>query len=466
MKIVFVTALLLLGQVALAQDCDCSSQFTFVKDYYEQNSPAFQKIKNDAQEYGQYLKKVNQLTKSIAKEKSGDRCNVYFEQYVTLLKDHHSSVDINLKRLDIDIKDEAQLKRFKNSKAYQAFRKIPLDTTALMAQLCTKPLNALEGLYTNGGSLHIGIIKEKKNHYIGVVLKKTQFVDVGHVLLEFKQKEADTFESTYYLGLLGFNFQSVYNTIEIKNGKIPNYGFSKLNEPGNQKEDVKPYEFKVLDAQTNYLRLSDFDGSLKAELNAFYESIARDLSSKPYLVIDLRDNGGGDERCYFNLMPYLYTKPLTVDNVEVWVSPENIKRYEEAAGKNTTLIERMKQAQPYTFIPQVENAVNTWKLDSSTVYPRKVAVLFNRKTASSAEGLITYAMQSDKVITVGENSGGFIGYGNVMQTVTPCGNYILRCTTTKYTNNSKYEFVGIEPTHKVKSNVDWIEFTQSLFKNL
>ncbi|GAB3196537.1 hypothetical protein ABID22_002883 [Pontibacter aydingkolensis] len=94
-----------------------------------------------------------------------------------------------------------------------------------------------------------------------------------------------------------------------------------------------------------------------------------------------------------------------MDNVEVWTSPDNIKRYEEQSqGKSSTLIERMKQAQPYTFIPQVENAVNTWKLDSTTAYPEKIAVLFNRNTASSAEGMITYARQSDKVITVGENS--------------------------------------------------------------
>ncbi|WP_460969329.1 S41 family peptidase [Pontibacter aydingkolensis] len=55
------------------------------------------------------------------------------------------------------------------------------------------------------------------------------------------------------------------------------------------------------------MRLSSFDRGLIDELNAFYESIASDLNSKPFLIIDLRNNGGGDERRYFKLLPYLYT---------------------------------------------------------------------------------------------------------------------------------------------------------------
>lgn len=464
MKLSLVTLFLLLSNVVLGQDCDCSSEFSFVKTYYEQNSPAFQKLKNDPNAYRQYQKSVKQLDKTIAKEKSGDRCNLYFEQYVELLKDHHSGVDINLKRLDINFKDATELSRFKTSKAYQSFRKIAIDTLKIQAELSLKSPNEVEGIYTNGGTLRLGVIKDKKDSYIGVVLRKTSLLDVGHVLLELKKKDADTFEGIYNLGLLGFNFQSVYDNVEVKEGRIPQFNFYKPDQKNEQHE--KPYEFKTLDKQINYIRLSSFDGGLKDELNAFYQSIASELNSKPYLIIDLRDNGGGNEECYFKLMPYLYTKPLIVDNVEVWVSPDNIKRYEELApGKSTPLIERMKQAQPYTFIPQVENAVNTWKLDSVTAYPKKIAILFNRNTASSAEGLITYAVQSDKVITVGENSGGYIGYGNVMETTTPCGKYILRCTTTKYTNNSKYEYVGIEPMYKPSGDQNWIEYAQSLFQN-
>lgn len=90
-------------------------------------------------------------------------------------------------------------------------------------------------------------------------------------------------------------------------------------------------------------------------------------------------------------------------------------------------------------------------------------LLFNKGTASAAEGLITYFQQSDKVITVGENSGGYIGYGNVMTAEIPCGKFKIRSTTTRYEEKSKYEFVGIPPMHKIAKEKDWVKYALSLF---
>ncbi len=215
-----------------------------------------------------------------------------------------------------------------------------------------------------------------------------------------------------------------------------------------------PYEFRAIDSLTNYLRISSFDISLKQELNLFYKSADSLIKSKPNLIIDLRNNGGGAEVCYFDLMKYIYTKPFTVDLADIWVSPDNIKKY-ESDGHSEELIDRMKNATPSTFIPQTLNPVTTWE-SQGTIFPKKVALIFNRKTASSAEGMILYGMQSDKVITLGENSGGFLGYGDVKSEEIPCGNYIIRNTTTKYLTKSNYEFVGISPQIKLNDDQDWI----------
>jgi hypothetical protein len=153
---------------------------------------------------------------------------------------------------------------------------------------------------------------------------------------------------------------------------------------------------------------------------------------------------GGSEG-YLKLLQYAYTKPLQVDPAEVWVSTENIKRYEEAErGDNKDLIDRMKKARPFTFIPQSTDTKTTWALDSVTVYPKKIILLFNRGTASAAEGMIVYFMQSEKVITLGENSGGYIGYGNVMTAQTPCKIY-HPVNDDKPQRKIKYEFAGIPP---------------------
>ena len=118
--------------------------------------------------------------------------------------------------------------------------------------------------------------------------------------------------------------------------------------------------------------------------------------------------------------------------------------------------------QRVSFIPQSEDAINTWTLDSGTVYPKKIALIFNRGTASAGEGMIQYFIQSDKVVTIGENSGGYIGYGNVMNAVVPCDKFTVQSTTTRYLQKSKYEFVGIEPMYKVNKGKDWISFAQEI----
>ncbi|MGZ8549237.1 MAG: S41 family peptidase [Chitinophagaceae bacterium] len=447
-----------------AQNCDCITQFTFIKNYYENNNPAYQKIKSDPNLSRAYSTGVQDLVIKTKNEKSSDRCFIWLEKYVTLLKDHHSGIDYNIKRLKIDFNSQQTIDSFKNTIAYKSFDVITVDTNEVFAKLSAKALSDVEGIYTNGGSITFGVLKNKNNHYSAVVLKKNKLLDIGHILMELKATEDPfRFNSTYHTGLLGFNFQKIYQTVEVKEGQIPGYGFYKVGSSTREKQPE--YSFGSIDDQTNYLKLSSFDYSLKDKLNAFYRTIDSAITSKPYLIIDLRDNGGGSEECYLNLLPYVYTQPFKIDEVEVWVSPDNIKQYEKFQNQNTDLINRMKKVHNFSFIPQVENAIPEWAV-TGTTNPQKIAILINRKTASSAENMITYCIQSSKVVTLGENTGGYLGYGNVMTTDTPCSNFTLRSTTTKYKNNSKYEFIGIAPMIKLPLRSDWIEAAKIALNDL
>jgi hypothetical protein len=160
----------------------------------------------------------------------------------------------------------------------------------------------------------------------------------------------------------------------------------------------------------------------------------------------------------------IYTKPLLIDEAEVWVSPDNIHAYENYHSIDEELIYRMKNATQYSFINQKENAISKLELEG-TEYPEKVIILQNKYTASAAEGFICYALQSDKVITVGENTGGFIDYGNVMAVEVPCSKYIINTTTTRYKNYYKYEFVGIPPMIPLSNNEDWISNVLKILTN-
>ncbi len=459
MKLFFSLCLCFSAGFVLGQQCDCLSQLSFVINYYEQNNPAFQKIKVNPASHKLYLREVQKIKKEAGSLSAIDPCIISLDRYVGLLKDHHSEIGFNLKRTDLGTQEK--IADFKKSASYRGYTKVKIDTAQLIPLLQSKKAADIEGIYSNGSSIIFGIFQQDKNpdHYIGVVLRENKLLDVGHVLLELNRTQENSYNVTYNIGLLGFNFQKIFKSQRIENGLIPGFGFSKTNPRSTKKE----YEFKMLNDSTNYIRVSSFDAKLTDELDSFYRQVDKEIRDKPYLVVDIRNNGGGSERSYFNLLAYAYTKPLKLDSALVWVSPENIKRYEEAApGNHTRLIERMKTAKPFSFIPQTEESTNTWALDSATIYPKKIALLYDRGTASSGEGLIVYFKQSDKVITIGENSGGYMGYGNVMTAQTPCEQFTIRSTTTRYFEKSQYEFVGVEPMYKVSRDQDWIKYAQEL----
>ncbi|WP_188316225.1 S41 family peptidase [Chitinophaga agrisoli] len=421
----------------------------FVKQYYEENNPAFQKIKEDKELYTAYKRAVAQIFQQASGESNTDLCSIYFNQYLRLLKDHHSSIDFNLQRKNIDLSSQAVIDSFKASPSFKAFPLRKIDTMQVMRQLKNKPLDDIEGFYSQGGTL-VAVIQHKEGYYEGVVVKKNALLDVGHVLFTLTREKDNYFTCAYNLGLLGFNFNTaVIEHMRVEKGGIPMMGYYKNGADAN-----KPlWEFKELDADTYYLSIKSFEYGLRSQFDSLYEQIIPKIAQKKFLILDIRDNGGGSEENYFKLLPLIYTKPMKVDEVQVWVSPNNIKSYQ---GTNEDLMSRMEHAQPFSFIPQKEHGVRTLEY-TGTRFPEKIVVLYNKVTASAAEGLITYAIQSDKVVTMGENSGGFMGYGDIKAKEIPCGKFKLNTTTTKYKENSKYEFVGIPPMVRLDREADWVK---------
>ncbi len=450
----FFTLLILSGFNArlFAQDCNCSTQFAFIKSYFETNNPSFQKIKTDAPELKLYKEKVEFLTKQINAERDTERCALYFERYVALLKDHHSHFVENINIPSWDSKQERE--QYKLSARYKSYIKLKIDTTALIAELETKPLNTIEGLYkTSFTNNFIAVIKKNKNEYVGVALRDDGWLsEVGHVLMEFTRIDDDIFEcrSSNIQNDLGPLYS--YDDVTIENGRLYGMGLVKARLPGGNK--LAEYEFRQLDSATNYLKLPSFSSYKPKEVDSFFTSLDTKIQQRENLVIDLRDCRSGPANYFLDLLKYINTQPLKPEVEEVWVTPEIIKLY-ESRKKNAELIARMKAATPFTFIsktaapqPNFENGMEK--------FPKKVAILFNDQTRENAELLIYYALQSKKTITLGTNSGGHIGYYDVVTTKIPCSLSSVSTSTTK-SEKSKYSFVGIAPQYNLTENEDWLE---------
>lgn len=160
---------------------------------------------------------------------------------------------------------------------------------------------------------------------------------------------------------------------------------------------------QVLDNETHYVRLPTFYKTYWREIDAFYDSIIPILPERTQLIIDLRNNTGGGERQYNQLLKFL-------------------------------------------------------KKNHSN--PQEIALIYNRYCASACEQFIMKMKKSKKVKTYGENSYGAFAYGAVMQSFTPNCLLQFRMPSKKFNKYLEYEYYGITPDVKLEVNNDWVKAVQ------
>ncbi|GAB3173818.1 S41 family peptidase [Telluribacter humicola] len=455
---------------ARAQSCDCEKEFLYLKNYHEQNHPGLNSP--GGKDSPAYKKATQDLLRTLRKARPQADCILYLQDYLALLKDHHISITPSLpKIIRFDVTNPVLVDSLYRTAAFRSTPQRQVDSTTLARQLNTKTTGELEGWYTDPNHNLIAIVKESGSDwpYQGIVVtSKTPLFPRGTVKYQFQKRP----NGTYWTTLVLPDHQKFYYATTLMPQGIPSIGLTRVNAQSEaEPRETRPYAFSSLNERTNYLRVSSFDGSLSSDLNSFYQSVDSLIRSKPYLVIDIRNNRGGSDGSFWGLIDYLYTNPIQTDTAAIWVSPDNITRYEEAVAhkkqnpnqyspdnieREETLIRRMKAARPFSFMPMVEGDPAAITSDTVLPYPAKIVVLMNRQCASSAEAFIYYAKQSRKVLTMGENSGGFMGFGNVMESQTPCYQYTVRSTTFKYKNLSQYEYIGIDPHIRLSPNQDWL----------
>lgn len=193
-------------------------------------------------------------------------------------------------------------------------------------------------------------------------------------------------------------------------------------------------EIKALNEGSILLRLPSFEWSEKKIIDSLLKTQEGLLNKSPYWIIDLRGNGGGTDYTFQSLIPYLYTQPILSKPDEFWSSEDNIAILENnLKGMNAAAPQRnilmsiisLMQKNPGQFVNPSGRDVFSSTLDSVYAYPKKIAILMDKGTLSSAESFLLMARQSKKVTLFGENSGGSLDYANVQYFDIPCDDYSL-----------------------------------------
>ncbi|MFC1222223.1 S41 family peptidase [Pedobacter sp. BG31] len=222
-------------------------------------------------------------------------------------------------------------------------------------------------------------------------------------------------------------------------------------------------DLKLLDPDAVLLRLPSFEWSEKTVIDSLMKANIKQLESAKYWVIDIRGNVGGTDYSFNSILPYIYTNPIIGKPDEYLSSKGNIDilkeglKSEELNAEAKSFIKKLillMEEKPGSFVnPSGVESVET-KLEKNYVYPKKVGILIDRNSASSAETFLLMAKQSSKVSVYGENSAGMLDYGNTQFFNIPCKdlNLVIPISRSMRLPEHPIDNIGISPDKKIDRN--------------
>ncbi len=460
---------------ANAQTCGCASELDFVVKYYEANLPGFADNVTEKNR-GDYEKLKKDLAIEAEKTQLKTECFKILVHYVKFFRDNHSTIRNNNKAVNEN--DANSLKEFFTSEDYLTGETYELKDSEIKQY----PADDIRGIYQTADAAYtIAIVPNKGvlRTHIGVIIEsRSPLWKKGQIKLELNANKKGGYEAFSYLRNHSLNYSPNF---ELKDGILGDVWF-KTDLPNKVSQNVNvsnEMTFKVLNDNIGYLHIPTFSGSQTAKIAEFYKRFEPEIAKMSYLIIDVRNNGGGSDGNVLPLLKYIYTKPFQEDTVELYVTEGTIKAWEKQYEINAKdkvnfseiemkfakdRLERMKKAPLNSFLP-LGSGDNTVTLDKVLKNPKKVAIITNKNCASSCETLLFWAKESDKTIIVGENSGGYVGYGEVGNIETPCFKFTLSVTKTRYKKQRQFEGIGIAPNYRLDDKSDWVEQTIKLLVN-
>ncbi len=201
---------------------------------------------------------------------------------------------------------------------------------------------------------------------------------------------------------------------------------------------------------------------------AGYSEAVQGLLSSPAIIVDLRGNWGGADARGIELArvllgrdpPYFFDAVVqrqTPGSIALLLNSARLERYvlglrgeavpgylEETIG---TLEETYREAREGRLPAEnVWDAAAKPEADAPPAYDRPVVVLMDAACYSSCEGTVLYLKTHPRVVTVGENTGGYLHFGDVGGLVLPNSRLYLGIPTKYFQITGRYyERRGIEP---------------------
>jgi hypothetical protein len=458
-KISLVIWCILCTRIAFGQTCNCETEFIHIKNFMEQNYAGFKDKEAEMTKAG-YRKLVDDYRGYSKQPHADEQCLLLITQFLDHFKDNHVFVRSNFgntidspfisRRQVFDISDQ-KYQELLHSRSTEGVYYFNWDSTAYK----------------------IAVIKDISplHDYIAITLN-SKLPGWKRGVLKFEGKMEN---DTVLKGVLFMRNQLPATQTFVFRG---NTIFGDWQRVGTVREKTTgsyiPVASRKLSDKTLYIKISSFSPSNSKNIDSVLEVNKNALATMPYLVLDLRGNGGGADYTYVPLLRYLYTNPVHNIGVDVLATDANIKGWsnwlndKDRSEENTRFIQGVITTMEANKGKMINiNDDQTTTMDKVLPYPAKVAILIDKGCASTTEQFLLWARQSKKVILVGDNTSGTLDYSNKIEAPFLCMPYILQHSSSRSRRldvGQGIDNVGIPPDHRLTPNDDWIKAAVSVLE--
>ncbi len=452
-----------------AQDCNCEDSFKKTVDVYEKDYSLFiYKVTDENRDL--YTAHTDIMrTKAMQTDNLQD-CKTILVQWLDFFRDGHTYLKISTS-IDLDIeKIPISEKEFKSSYKRNEYKQ-----------------NPLLGIWQYKG-YEVAIIPNPKNKnqtrdFVGLVINSSnEDWNQGDVKFELTSDFGSNYKSTF---MMGDHTPKTVKAYQLSESKL---SFENLNEwtkiwpktssEVSESEIVEKFgqfHFTEIDG-IPYLRFPDFYSVDELHVDSIMKANHEKLLASEFIIVDIRENGGGNDVTYYPLLPYILSGPIQIPNTGLWMSDGNIKKFFESSDLKGKSIDEYtaEERELYDYVMSLkgtaffEDPNYFYEYEPDTIYtsPMKV-ILLSTEAGSSGETFVYRANQSDKVVVYGQNTAGVVDGFNGLSTDIGCFTLTYPSSfRAKDVNENPIDPYGIAPDVYVDEDVDVLAYSIQHMKQL
>jgi hypothetical protein len=407
-----------------------------------------------------------------------DSCDYYYREFINFFNDGHISIRSKKRKVKKKLRD---LKKIKPEEA--KFKENIVDKLCGRWQTFRGDILIVKNNINSYNLISLGYKNIEKGTVLGQIIHSNN----QYKAIIYSEYSNDNIE--YEISLAYNNTILDIHTLSkfVKYSEDKQYAFTNyISYMSDFSKDVNTYSVSIaLTDSTFFLRIPSFDISLKKQIDNTIKKYWDEITNRPYLIVDIRNNGGGLDGSYQTLSNLIYSKPYISKGVEWYSTKFHIDNYENDISKGRyrngesgkqwlqDLVDSMKKnVGGYVIHPQMK-IDQLIKKDTVYKYPKKVAIIINKNCASSTEQFILNSKHSSKTLVFGdESTAGVLDYSNTTGVELPSGKYLLKYPLSRSRRLPKYPIdgIGIKPDiiipfkskkHLTDKIDDWVYYVKN-----